>query len=136
MGIAKSAYVLDQYHCDTTLDNSLCDRYYADWVNNCCEGLSDKINVASALDGSICGYLTLKYDEGTATVILAAVQGDYRGKGIFTGLIGYTLRMLEREGKTELFYGTQLANIPVLKTMGRFGGFIKYSNHVLHLMVD
>lgn len=128
--IAESAYILDQYHSDTALDDSLCDRYYAEWSKNCCEGFADKVFVAVLPNDRIVGYITLDYKKDCAIVGLAAVDEEYRGKGYFTFLIENTLKGI---GDKCLYYGTQLANTPVLKTMGRFGGVVEYSNHVMHL---
>ena len=133
MNIAKTAYVLDQYHSDTSLDNSLCDNYYAKWIKNCCDGYADKVLVASNNEsGEVVGYMALKYKKDHATVILAAVKERYRGNGIFTFLLENTLSMLRIENVDKLYYGTQLANLPVLRAMGRFNGYIEYSMHVMH----
>ena len=134
VNIAKTAYVLDQYHSDTALDNSLCDKYYSMWVKNCCKGLADNVMIAE-LAGNVVGYITLNYREKDAVVGLAAVDEKHRGKGCFTSLIRNTLIMLGNQGREMLWYGTQLANIPVLKTMGRFKGHIEYGNHVMHRMI-
>lgn len=135
MSIAKNAYVLDQYHSDTFLDDSLCDHYYVEWIKNCCHGLADKVMVAEIQGKGVVGYISLNIGEDSATVGLAAVDERYRGLGCFTFLIGKTLHMLRIGGKNKLYYGTQLSNDPVLKTMGKFNGYVEYSNHVMHLMI-
>lgn len=135
INIAKTSYAIDQYHSDLGLDNDLCDIYYSEWIKNCCDGLADKVMVAVLPNNKVIGYITLDYQENQAVVGLAAVQGCFRGRGFFTFLMDNTLRMLYKENIKWLFYGTQLSNIPVLKTMGHFGGFINYSNHVMHFMI-
>ena len=114
----------------------MCDQYYAKWAGNCCDGLADKVMVVSLSDHSVAGYLTLNYKGETATVGLAAVDERFRGQGCFTVLIEKTLRMLQAEGVFTLYYGTQLSNLPVLKVMGRFGGKVIDSNHVMHLLLQ
>ena len=135
INIAKSAYVIDQYHSDSKLDNTLCDIYYSEWAKNCCEGLADKVLVAVVSDHKVVGYLTLNYRADTAVVGLAAVDRQFRGRGLFTFLLRNTLEMLCREKIQYLLYGTQLSNTPVLKAMGHLGGTIDHSNHVMHLML-
>lgn len=136
INIAKSAYVIDQYHSDSKLDNTLCDVYYSKWLENCCDGLAaDKVMVVVFPNNEVAGYITFNYQAETAVVGLVAVDERFRGRGIFTFLIDSTLRMLFEEKIKLLFYGTQLSNTPVLKTMGHFSGFIEYSNHVMHLML-
>lgn len=132
--IAKSSYTLDQYHSDSSLDNALCDLYYAKWIENSCLGFADKVMVIDQND-SINGYITLKYDVDKAIAGLAAVRKEFRGKGIFTFMISSTLDMLYNENIKTMLYGTQITNVAVLKTIGHFGGTIEYSNHILHLMI-
>ena len=135
ISIAKSAYILDQYHSDSRLDKSLCDKYYSEWIKNCCTGLADMVLVAVLPKNEVAGYLTLDIYKDKAVVGLAAVNERFRKKGIFTFLIDSTLRMLCEKKIKVLFYGTQLSNMPVLKTMGHFGGYIYYSKHIMHFML-
>lgn len=136
VSIARKAYYLDQYHSDTFLDNSLCDQYYAEWVKNSCNGFADKVMVAETPDAVIAGYITLNYKEEDVIVGLAAVDERYRGLGCFTKIISETLRLINQEGKRKLYYGTQLSNIPVLKTMGKFNGYVINSKYVMHHLIE
>ena len=135
MNIAQNAYILDQYHSDRALEKSLCDQYYARWAKNCCEGFSDKTMVIALPDNRVIGYITFDYKNGNAIVGLAAIEEAYRGKGLFSLMIEETLRMQKMNNIKKMYYGTQLSNIPVLKIMGRYGGTIEYSNHVMHFML-
>lgn len=133
VAIAKNAYKLDQYHSDTALNNDLCDMYYAKWIQNCCNGLADKVMVATDNNDLVEGYITFDFIDNKAVVGLAAVDKRYRGHGVFTYLIGSTLKMLRDLNIDYLYYGTQLNNKPVLRTMGHFCGAVEYSNYVMHL---
>lgn len=133
--IARDAYSLDQFHSDEKLPSQLCDDYYVEWIRNSCKGLADKVMVLSCGD-TIAGYITLKYREGgCASVGLAAVGKPFQQKGYFTFLIKQSLRMLYEEGIEYLYYGTQLANEPVLHVMSKYLGVPVSSNHVLHCMI-
>ncbi len=135
INIAKSAYEIDQYHSDVSLDNKLCDIYYSEWIKNCCEGFADRVLVAVSSNNEVAGYLTLDYKGDNAVAGLVAVDKKYHGNGIFTFMLNNTLKMLYEEDVKILFYGTQLSNTPVLKVMGHLGGYIDYSLHVMHLML-
>lgn len=145
MNISKDAFRLDQFHSNKLLPRDLCDKYYEQWAKNSCEGFADDVWVLSLKGKSIViGFITLKYkrsrlefanDVQSAVVGLAAIDEDYQGRGLFTYMIKKTLEMLEDKKVCLLFYGTQLTNMPVLKTMGHFGGVLVESNHVLHIML-
>ena len=130
--IAKQSFSIDRYHSDKSLDDSLCDYYYSKWAENSCEGLSDKVLVAY-IEHKVCGFITINYHDKSATIGLAAVDAQYRGKGIFTALIKRALKELNDKNINALYYGTQLENKPILKAMGHLGGVICNSNYVLHL---
>lgn len=133
--IARDAYRLDQFHSDEKLPRHLCDKYYVEWINNSCDGFTDKVMVLSQTD-TIVGYITVNYREDSSAVVgLAAVGKQFQRRGYFTYLVGQTLQMLYREGIEYLFYGTQLANKPVLHVMSKYSGIPVFSNHVLHLMI-
>lgn len=133
--IARDAYSLDQFHSDEKLPSHLCDKYYVEWMNNSCDGFADKVMVLSHTD-TIAGYITINYkEENSAAVGLAAVGKQFQRRGYFTYLIEQTLRMLYKEGIEYLFYGTQLANKPVLRIMSKYSAIPVFSNHVLHLMI-
>lgn len=133
--IARDAYSLDQFHSDEKLPNRLCDNYYVEWIKNSCMGLSDKVMVLSCGD-KIAGYITLNYKEDSSAIVgLAAIGKQFQQRGYFTFLIGQSLQMLYEEGIEYLFYGTQLANEPVLHVMSKYLGVPVFSNHVLHRMI-
>ena len=115
--IARMAFKFDRFHSDPFLPTEKSDMYYERWAENLCKGLADEIYA-------------------TATVGLAAIKPDYQGKGLFTYMISEVISSLKtKTGIEYLHYGTQLSNIPILRTMAKFGGVILYSNHVLHKMV-
>lgn len=134
MSIARTSFVLDQFHSDEALNKESSDRYYEQWAENSCNGFADKVFVL-AQSNKIIGFITLNINKDTAMVGLAAISNENRGKGLFNILIINTLQYLEKIGIHFLNYGTQLCNAPVLKTMARFGGVPISSNYVLHMML-
>lgn len=132
--IAKKAYTIDRFHSDPQLPDDRCDVYYEQWAKNLCEGLADKVFVIDT-DENTSGYITLQYNDRTARVILAAIDSRYQGNGYFTAIMTDVIWYLSNDGFDCLFYGTQLGNIPVLRTVGRLNGIPKFSNHVLHKVI-
>lgn len=135
--IARMAFKIDRFHSDPFLPTEKSDMYYERWAENLCKGLADEIYVViEQKNSSIVGFISINYKNTTATVGLAAIKPDYQGKGLFTYMISEVISSLKtKTGIEYLHYGTQLSNIPILRTMAKFGGVILYSNHVLHKMV-
>ena len=130
----KDSFKIDQFHSDSQLPDERCDLYYEKWAKNLCEGLADDIFVAEQ-DNTVVGFVSLRYENDTAVVGLAAVDANYRGNGYFTRLLITIMSTLKEEGFTHLYYCTQLANTPVLRTMSKIGGIPLFSKHVMHKMI-
>lgn len=133
MLIAKTAFVLDQFHGNPMLPQEKSDLYYEQWAKNLCEGLADDMFVIEK-KGDVAGFLSVTYHESEATVGLAAIDPKHQKEGLFTSLLAGSIYDLQKRGYKSLYYGTQLANLPVLRTMRRFSGVPVFSKYVLHKM--
>lgn len=128
--IASMSFFLDQFHLDKDLDSQMCNRYYEQWAINSCNGFADDVFVLD--NGKLIGFITVNYCVDNATVGLAAISPFFQGKGFFNLLISETICELRNNGINMLYYGTQLCNAPVHKTMGKFQGALISSAYVLH----
>ena len=129
--IAKSSFKIDQYHLDGELDDALCNKYYEQWAVNSCNGFADDLYVLD--NGAVIAFITINHirtDE--ASIGLAAISPSYQGNGLFGILMSKTLSTLYNQGRTKLYYGTQICNYPVLKTMAKLQGRLINSVYVLH----
>lgn len=135
--IAKGAFKIDRFHSDPLLPAEKSDMYYEKWAENLCKGLADEIYVViEQKNSSVVGFISVTYKDKTAIVGLAAIKPEYQGNGLFTYMMSEVITVLKtKTGIEYLHYGTQLSNIPILKTMTKFSGIILYSNHVLHKML-
>lgn len=134
MEIARTSFQLDQFHGNPLLSTEKCDLYYEQWAKNLCEGLADDVFIIEKENQTV-GFLSLKYHGREATVGLAAIDPRYHNEGLFTALLSGTICRLKGTGYEVLYYGTQLANAPILKTMTKFCGVPLYSKYVLHKML-
>lgn len=136
--IAKVSFKNDRFHSDPFLPTEKSDTYYEKWAENLCKGLADEIYVViEQTTSDVVGFLSITYKETIATVGLASIKPEYQGNGLFTYMLSEIMKMQKVKPIIEyLYYGTQLSNIPVLRTMSKFNGFILSSNHVLHKMLN
>ena len=134
MTIAKGSFEYDRYHSDPTLDNSLCDRYYEQWIYNSCHGFADKV-IVSEFNHEVVGFTTGKADheQEYGRLVLSAVSNKYRGLGIYTSMIYEGVKWLETEGFKGLIVGTQINNVAVQKAWIKLGFTVLDSEYVLQL---
>ena len=132
--IAKISFSIDQFHVDKDLDDQLCDKYYEQWAINSCNGLADDVFVLD--NGEIIGFITVSYQMNNGIVGLAAISPVFRGQGYFNLLIEKTIKELKNKGISMIYYGTQLCNTPVHKTMAKFQAALIESAYVLHIKLN
>ena len=136
MRIARSAFKIDQFHSDSNLDSDKADTYYEQWAKNSCNGFADDVFLVEETESrQPAGFITINYSEEKATVGLAAIDSAFHGKGVFTFLIAELIRIVKEKNIKYISYGTQLANIAVLRTMAKFNGVPQNSKHILHKMI-
>lgn len=136
MSIAREAFRIDQFHADPHLSSQKADRYYEQWAKNSCNGFADEVYVANdSFNERITGFITVNYSGRNATVGLAAIAPDYHGRGVFTFFLSELINILRKKEIETLYYGTQLANIAVLKTMAKFNGVPQGTKHIMHMMI-
>lgn len=133
--IAHDSFINDRFHNDAFLDNSLCDYYYEQWVQNSCNGYADTVLVAKNENGNIIGFGTGRYtDTNRAVLDLNAVANHARGKGVGTAVIWEIIKYFE--GKVDnLTIGTQINNYAALRTWSKLGLIAYDSKYVLHKMI-
>ena len=136
MRIARSAFKIDQFHSDSHLDSDKADIYYEQWAKNSCNGFADDVFlVEETASGQIAGFITVNYRGEKAVVGLAAIDSAFHGRGVFTFFIAELIKAMKEKNIKYISYGTQLANIAVLRTMTKFNGVPQHSKHILHKMI-
>lgn len=134
--IAHDSFVNDRFHNDAFLDNSLCDYYYEQWIQNSCNGYADTVLVAKNENGKIIGFGTGRYtDTNRAVLDLNAVASHARGKGVGTAVIWEIIKYFEGKVDT-LTIGTQINNYAALKTWSKLGLTIYESKYILHKKIN
>ena len=133
--IARESFIIDRYHTDKNLPSHLCDRYYAEWAHNSCNGFAEGIIVAE-VNHKVCGFFTYKTyeDDQFGHLVLGALDKNYRGCGIFKGLIIEASKSMLCKHNTlmGIKVGTQINNISALRSYINAGFNIKESLYVLH----
>lgn len=133
MDISRVAFTYDRFHSDEKLDNTLCDKYYEQWIYNSCNGFADKVIVAE-YEGKPVGFTTgrLYQDDKLGHLVLSAVSDKCRGLGIYTSMIYEGVKWLKQYDYLDgLLVGTQINNLAVQKAWIKLGFTIYGSEYVL-----
>lgn len=137
--IAGSSFVMDRFHADEHLENSLCNLYYEKWVENSYHGFAEKIVVAE-YNHEPAGFTTANTHQGDkhGRLVLSAVSDKYRGIGIYTSMIHESMAWMLREHRDleGVVVGTQLSNIAVQKAWIKLGFTIFNSLYVLQKYIE
>lgn len=143
INIAKESFTnySSRFKTDENIDNKKADEMYLIWVENSFNGYADIIYVAED-HGKIVGFATFKEfveDDETGhrigEIVLTAVAPEARGKGIYTSMINYGVKL--GKGKMDyLLMKTQIDNFGSRKTW-ESANFKSYKNqYIFHLFIE
>lgn len=131
--IAKESFRIDRFHSDPALSSEAADMYYEEWFVNSANGYADFVTVAKC-DNIPVAFTTAKEPDelGVASLVLSAVDVKYRGKGIYNGMIHYSVNWALHHGAKIVRVGTQIDNYAVQKSWIKLGFSIVSSQYVFH----
>ena len=109
------------YHADPRLSRAASDDVYSSWAYRSCRepGVADQVLVAER-DGSIIGFLTIRFDED-AEGLLFATRPVVRGQGVGRALMIEGMASAERKGARRFVISTQVTNLRSQAVWARLG---------------
>jgi dTDP-4-amino-4,6-dideoxy-D-galactose acyltransferase len=113
------------YH-DGNLPREVCDRFFATWIKNSCEGFANAVLVTGEI-GDPTGYVTCHYNNGGAAGSngLMAVDRRSQGKGLGVSLMAGALRWLADRGAKRAVLVTQGRNLVAQRVYQKLGFLIR-----------
>jgi hypothetical protein len=136
--LAEEAFsnYLSHYHADPKLDRSRCNEVYADWAARSCKGLpaADAMIVAICIDTKqFAGFGTLKWiNSWNLCGPLFAVSSEFRGQGLFRGILERALYEGYLKKAQSFNYSTQITNLSTQKALCEMGFFPSKSEYTFH----
>ncbi len=112
--IARTAYVFDRFHADSSVAPHVADSIHATWVRNSCSGkAADAVIVAEhPQTQDAAAYVTCKLDGASGVIVLVATAPDARGLGLARAATHGALAYFKEQGCTRARVGTQIRNTP------------------------
>jgi GNAT superfamily N-acetyltransferase len=126
------------YHADARLDPAKCDEAYADWAGRSCVSpeFADAVFMAEA-GGALVGFLTLKRNgPEECQPMLSGIRRQSRQHGVYRLLIRRGLEWARSLGAVRSVAAVHVANVGVLRTLGRLGYEPAYGYYTFHKWFD
>lgn len=110
MAIASTSYVFSRYFFDRRFPNSICEKFYANWIKKSCKGYSDAVIVA-AKGREVLGYISCSMRAGAkAGIDLVSVAPGAEGAGVGKALVRASLDWAGARGAASMEVVTQGRN--------------------------
>jgi len=119
---ARNSYVDSRFYFDTCFPESLCQEYYATWIENSVKGYADMVLVAEA-GGKYFGYITGKLEKEHlhAQFVLIGVEENARRFGVGQELFRCGLDWFVNHGAEYVWVATQGRNLSAQRLIYRDG---------------
>lgn len=125
-----------RYRMDRNFKTGTFERFYRTWIVNSVEHrIADYVFVYRSKD-ALSGFVTLKIQDGTASIGLIATDGALRGRGIGTELVNACKHMASRHGAQALTVATQKANVAACAFYIRCGMTLHAKSTVYHCWLN
>ncbi|HEY2012268.1 MAG TPA: GNAT family N-acetyltransferase [Bryobacteraceae bacterium] len=115
--IARSSFVHDRFHCDSSLSEQVADRVNETWTRNCCLGRAADAVVIAEVESRPASYVACRVDPKNqlGTIILVATALWARGQGAAARATRGALHWFAAQDIRLVEVGTQLKNIPAAR---------------------
>ena len=133
--IASNNFFYSRFHLDPKIPNRFANEIKKQWASNFFQGIRGDSMVVSVFRDQAVGFCQVFYQEEKIYIDLIAVDSDHQRKGLAASMIKFIA--LENLGSV-FRVGTQVSNLPSIRTYEKIGFRISDSYYTLHYhgMVD
>jgi ribosomal protein S18 acetylase RimI-like enzyme len=127
--MAFNNFKYSRFHLDPEINNSTANNLKRNWVKNYFAGNRGDSMIVSIQDGALVGFLLLIFQSNDLIIDLVCVKSNQRRSGIASKMINF---VKDKFKYTTLKVGTQVCNIPSLRTYEKLGFKIFNTNYIFH----
>jgi ribosomal protein S18 acetylase RimI-like enzyme len=113
--IARSAFTIDRFHNDPSIEHELANNLHAEWATNSVARIAADMVLGVVENDILKGFITIKQGNQTATIVLIVVDEKFTGQGIGRSLVQAAINWAISQGLKIVEVGTQAANIPAAR---------------------
>jgi ribosomal protein S18 acetylase RimI-like enzyme len=123
---------LAQYHMDSSIEKSLADQRYNDWISRCLEPESQQQVLAVKFNDEICGFSVIELKGPEGYLHLHALDSKWRGKKLGSGMILESMKYLHDLGAETAGTKISVSNLNALNMHSRLNGRFTTAERLLH----
>lgn len=128
--VATTSFVFTRFHLDPLVSNATAGKIKGQWAANYFKGKRGDWMVVVTHHGNVVGFSQLLAKGETVVIDLIAVDSVHQGNGLATAIIEFAGR--ECGAWRRLLVGTQVSNIPSMRTYEKLGFRMCDSSYVFH----
>jgi len=126
---------ISHFHQDPKLNKGRVIELYKKWAYNSCIGdMGNGITVAK-YKGKVVGFMAMTFEEDIGDLTLAAVSKNFRGKGIYRGVVYHSCLYFIKSGLKKAKVLTQVNNYAPQKAWAGLGFKPYKSVYTFHLWI-
>lgn len=128
--VAAGSFVYTRFHLDPLVSDQMASDIKGQWAGNFFKGQRGDWMVVPTFEGKVVGFNQLLSKDDTLIIDLIAVDPEHQGKGLATAMIKFAM---ENCGDWQrMLVGTQVSNIPSMRTYEKLGFRMCGSSYVFH----
>lgn len=128
--VAAGSFVYSRFHLDPLVSDQVASDIKGRWAANYFKGQRGDWMVVPTFEGRVVGFNQLLSKDDTLIIDLIAVDPEHQGKGLATAMIKFAA---ENCGDWQrMLVGTQVSNIPSMRTYEKLGFRMCGSSYVFH----
>lgn len=128
--VAAGSFVCTRFHLDPLVSDEMAGDIKGQWAANFFRGKRGDWMIVPTFEGKAVGFSQLLSKDDTVIIDLIAVDPAHQGKGLATAMIKFAA---DNCGNWQrMLVGTQVSNIPSIRTYEKLGFRICGSSYVFH----
>ncbi|OGV50884.1 MAG: hypothetical protein A2X49_05570 [Lentisphaerae bacterium GWF2_52_8] len=131
MRIARENFIFSRFHLDPMIPRDTANEIKAQWAGNFFNGKRGDAMLIAENEGELAGFCQMLFKDGLATIDLIAVEKKHRRLGLSAALVAAAESHYTKKA-TRMLVGTQVANIPSMRSYEKAGFRIRDSKYIFH----
>ena len=130
--MAGGSFQHGRYHQDISIERSLADQRYRDWVRRCLDPENPQEILVVKFEDSICGFSIVERKENHGYLHLHAIDSKWRGRKFGAEMVMQSINYLHNLGVESIGTRISASNLKTLNMHSRLKGQFTAADLLLH----